>query len=249
MDRWLMKHVWTEDIDTGSKNNKTDLPTEWVKFLDLSTFFEQRLALVIKQVEERRKEHIIYPEKEAIFLWAKLCSPENIKVIILGQDPYHGGQASGLAFSIKPGNAIPPSLKNIFLELQASVPGFVSPRHGKLDDWGKRGVLLLNSVLTVDKGRPGSHYKLGWTWFTDYVISVLSKKLTGCVFMLWGNKAIEKEILINHSKHLVLKAQHPSPLAVVGSGSKQGPFSGCNHFCLANKFLAEVGKEPIDWTL
>uniref|UniRef100_A0A8D2CYF3 Uracil-DNA glycosylase n=1 Tax=Sciurus vulgaris TaxID=55149 RepID=A0A8D2CYF3_SCIVU len=192
----------------------------------------------------------IFPGDDQIMYWSYLCPPESIKVIIIGQDPYHAGQATGLAFSVAKGCQIPPSLKAIYTELNASVPDFSLPAHGCLDTWAKRGVLLLNTILTVEKGKPGSHQDLGWHWFTNYILSTLSEKLNSCVFILWGSKAISKANLISAEKHLILKSQHPSPLAARNQRYGVWPsFIGCNHFNKANEYLISKGKLPIDWKL
>lgn len=247
MDQWLTDNVWGHKhvIDT----ELDFLPKVWIDYLQLSEFFKKKLQSIFNICHEQRKVAIIYPEHHNIMRWAQLCSPTNIKVIILGQDPYHGGQATGLAFAVNSNSTIPPSLKNIFSELKRTYTEFIVPDNGCLDKWAAQGVLLLNSILTVEKGKPGSHHKLGWTWFTDYIISTISENAQHCVFMLWGNRAIEKEVLINNSRHLVLKAQHPSPLSVVGGSCKQVPFLGCDHFRLANAYLTQHNKSPISWQI
>ena len=160
----------------------------------------------------------------------------------MGQDPYHGeGQAHGLSFSVQEGVHQPPSLQNIFKELRDDL-GIPLPNTGNLELWAQRGVFLLNSVLTVRAGLPASHSKIGWSLFTDRVISILSEKREGVVFMLWGNYARSKRELIDHNKHLVLEAAHPSPLA-------RGAFFGCRHFSKANEYLIAKGKDPVNWSL
>lgn len=227
-----------------------DMAEEWLAFLDLSPFLKHKLCSLFNKVEQLRKKCIIYPPQPQIMSWSYMCKPEDIKVVILGQDPYHGGQANGQAFSVNRGFAVPPSLKNIFREIHNCYSEFISPGHGCLEQWGERGVLLLNTVLTVEEKKPGSHFDLGWIWFTNYIIATLSEKLSHCVFMLWGSKAIAKGSLINSHKHLVLKAQHPSPLAAKNNFSSSWPkFLGCGHFSTANKYLLEHGREPVDWTL
>ncbi|ACY41117.1 uracil-DNA glycosylase [Wood mouse herpesvirus] len=249
MDDWLKMHVWSQNW--MQRDSVMDfLPQSWIDYLQLSTFSSKKLEQIMAAVENRRKQTIVYPASEDVMRWAFSCQPENVQVVILGQDPYHGGQATGLAFSVHENFPVPPSLHNIFQELKRSVPDFKIPPSGCLDKWAEQGVLLLNCILTVDKGRPGSHHKLGWGWFTDYVISTISEKNDKCVFMLWGNKAIEKEVLINGSKHLVLKAQHPSPLASLGGySSKQSPFLGCDHFSIANTYLTRHNRPLISWNL
>ncbi len=175
-----------------------------------------------------------------IFNAFKFCPYEDVKVVILGQDPYHGeGQAHGLAFSVKKGVEIPPSLKNIYKELESDI-GFEPPAHGCLESWAKQGVFLLNTSLTVRKGQPLSHHGKGWETFTDHVISLLSQREKPMVFLLWGGNARSKKPLIDRSRHLVLEAPHPSPLSAYAG------FFGCKHFSKANDFLAKIG-ESVDW--
>ncbi len=193
---------------------------------------------------ERKKGIIIYPEQQDIFNAFKLTPFSAVKVVILGQDPYHGpGQAHGLCFSVKHGAAIPPSLRNIFLELSTDIPNFVIPEHGCLEAWAKQGVLLLNTVLTVEAGKPQSHAGIGWEVFTDAVIRVLNEKKEKLVFLLWGNPAQKKAALIDESRHYILRAAHPSPLSAARG------FLGCKHFSKTNKILLDNGLTPIDWQL
>jgi uracil-DNA glycosylase len=193
--------------------------------------------------EERNAGKTIFPEPNKIFSAFEQCSIEEIKVVIIGQDPYHGaGQANGLAFSVNVGQKIPPSLRNIFKELKDDL-GFEIPTNGDLTAWAKQGVLLLNSVMTVEEGRPGSHQHKGWETFTDAVISSLSNERNGIVFLLWGNYAKSKMELIDASKHKIFTAAHPSPLSAY-----QG-FFHCKHFSKTNEYLLLQGKKPIDWKL
>ena len=185
----------------------------------------------------------IYPPGPQIFAAFAATPFEAVKVVILGQDPYHGpGQAHGLCFSVPPGVAIPPSLDNIYKELTRDT-GFVRPDHGCLLPWAQRGVLLLNSVLTVEAGRPGSHQGRGWEGFTDHVVDVLNREREHLVFLLWGSYAQKKGAVIDPRRHRVLKAPHPSPL------SAHRGFLGCGHFSAANTYLARTGQAPIDWQL
>lgn len=185
---------------------------------------------------------VVYPKGGNIFKAFDSTPLNRVKVIILGQDPYHGeGQAHGLSFSVQEGVHQPPSLQNIFKELRDDL-GIPLPNTGNLELWAQRGVFLLNSVLTVRAGLPASHSKIGWSLFTDRVISILSEKREGVVFMLWGNYARSKRELIDHNKHLVLEAAHPSPLA-------RGAFFGCRHFSKANEYLIAKGKDPVNWSL
>ena len=193
-------------------------------------------------VEEKRS-HKVFPPGSMIFRAFNSTPFEKVKVVILGQDPYHGdGQACGLSFSVPEGVAVPKSLQNIYKELRDDV-GFIIPVSGNLQKWADQGVLLLNATLTVRAHTAGSHQRHGWETFTDCVIQRLSEQRTGIVFLLWGNYAIEKQRLIDTSKHYVLKAPHPSPL------SASRGFFGCRHFSKTNEILASLGKSPIDWQL
>lgn len=193
-------------------------------------------------VQQERKATHVFPPENLVFNAFKLTPFEDIKVVILGQDPYHNdGQAHGLSFSVPRGVALPPSLKNIYSELATDIPGFVVPSHGDLTSWAKQGVLLLNATLTVRAHQAASHQKKGWEEFTDQIIHAISQKRDNVVFMLWGSYAQKKSILIDSSRHLILKAVHPSPLSVYRG------FFGCRHFSKANQYLAGVSKTPIDW--
>jgi uracil-DNA glycosylase len=192
---------------------------------------------------ERERGKRIFP-KAAHWLRALDLTPlENVRVVILGQDPYHGpGQAHGLCFSVPPGVQPPPSLMNIYKELESDL-GIRRARHGFLEHWAKQGVLLLNSVLTVEMGRAASHRDRGWERFTDAIIRQVNTGATPVVFMLWGSYAQKKAAVVDTSRHLVLKAAHPSPL------SAHSGFFGCRHFSKANAFLQSKGLEQVDWTL
>jgi uracil-DNA glycosylase len=193
-------------------------------------------------LEKERSLFTVYPSNEDMYNALKLTSFENVKVIIIGQDPYHGPhQAHGLSFSVNDDIKIPPSLKNVFKELKSDVD-FTIPNHGNLTDWAKQGVLLLNATLTVRAGEPGSHQKKGWENFTDAIIKLISEEKENCVFLLWGNFAKTKTPLINSEKHLVLEAAHPSPLA-------RGAFFGCKHFSKTNAYLKSKNIPTIDWDL
>lgn len=186
---------------------------------------------------------IIYPPGPLIFNAFASTPFDQVKVVILGQDPYHGaGQAMGLSFSVPRGISIPPSLQNIFKELKQDI-GMPIPTHGDLSSWAKQGVLLLNASLTVRANEPNSHARLGWIEFTDTVITALSNEKENLVFVLWGKFAQEKQGLIDETKHLVLKAAHPSPF------SADKGFFGCKHFSQINQYLTTQGKDPIDWQL
>lgn len=193
--------------------------------------------------EQHKAGKIIYPQHDELFNAFKETLYEEVKVVILGQDPYHGpGQAHGLAFSVKPGITPPPSLKNIFKELKNDL-NLPIPNHGCLKKWADQGVLLLNTSLSVEENKPQSHAKIGWTNFTDVVIQKLNDHTKPLVFLLWGSHAKNKSVFITNKKHLVLTSAHPSPL------SAHNGFFGCHHFSKANHFLEIHGREPIDWTL
>lgn len=192
---------------------------------------------------ERSAGKQIYPEQSKIFDALKLTSFEQVKVVILGQDPYHGpGQAEGLSFSVPAGIPHPPSLQNIFKELQQDL-GIAYPKTGSLRPWAQQGVLLLNTILTVEGGKAQSHQNLGWQNFTDRLIQQLNQHRQGLVFLLWGSHAQKKQELIDASQHFILKSPHPSPL------SAHRGFFGCRHFSKTNQLLAQQGLEPIDWAL
>ena len=185
----------------------------------------------------------IYPPRNKIFNALKTTPFGNIKVVIIGQDPYHGyGQAHGLCFSVNRGVALPPSLKNIYKEMESDL-GIIQPNHGYLQSWANQGVLLLNTVLTVEEGKPNSHAKIGWQTYTDQIIKIANLQEQPIVFLLWGRNAISKAKFINQNKHLVLTSVHPSPLSAYGG------FFGCKHFSKCNEFLVQNGIEPIDWQL
>jgi len=197
-------------------------------------YFQKILAFI---ETERKAGKVIYPENENIFNALKLTELGDVKVVIIGQDPYHGpGQAHGLCFSVKPGVSSPPSLQNIFKEL-ASDLGCAAPRSVSLEDWARQGVLLLNTVLTVEQGRPESHAKIGWQIFTDRVIKTVNDHRSGVVFILWGAHAQKKAELIDQSKHHIIKSAHPSPL------SASRGFLGSKPFSKTNQLLAS----PIKW--
>ena len=198
-------------------------------------------ALAAQLHQEKREGRTIYPPGPLIFNAFNLTPFDKVKVVILGQDPYHGpGQAMGLCFSVPEGVPAPPSLKNIFREIGSDL-GVRMSGSPDLEPWARQGVLLLNSVLTVQAGTPTSHSRIGWAGFTDAVIRTLSQERRGLVFLLWGNFARSKKELIDTSRHTVLEAAHPSPLA-------RGAFFGCRHFSRTNQVLVSQGETPIDWT-
>lgn len=204
-------------------------------------YFIETLA----QVEQARQSgQVIYPPQSDVFNAFKLTDLAGLKVVILGQDPYHGpNQAHGLAFSVRKGVRTPPSLQNMYKELALEYPDFTIPEHGCLEDWAKQGVLLLNTVLTVVATQANSHRHLGWEQFTDFVVAQINSHCQGVVFLLWGSHAQKKGRFIDRSKHHVLEAPHPSPL------SAHRGFFGCGHFRQANDILQQQGKTPVTWQL
>lgn len=210
----------------------------------LNNEFQRDYFITLKAfLQQEKKQYAIYPPGSCIFSAFKHTPIEKVKVVILGQDPYHGpGQAHGLCFSVPGGVAVPPSLVNIFKELKTEL-GIPIPKHGNLEKWADQGVLLLNATLTVRANQAGSHQKKGWELFTDQVIRELSAKRSGLVFLLWGNYAKAKEVLIDTTKHYVLKAAHPSPLSAYNG------FFGCGHFLKTNEILEQQGLAPIDWSI
>lgn len=218
------------------------LGNEWDELL--ASEFQQEYYQQLREFLKREYwTRTIYPDMYEIFEALKLTSYSDVKVVILGQDPYHGpGQAHGLAFSVKPGVAAPPSLMNIFKELQDDLGCFI-PNNGCLIPWAKQGVLLLNTSLTVRAGAAGSHRGKGWEIFTDSIIQRLNARTEPIVFLLWGNPAKAKQRLITNRHHLVLTAAHPSPL------SAHRGFFGCRHFSRANAFLNSTGQGEIDWQI
>lgn len=218
-----------------------NIPT-WESALELEKqqpYFQDMLAYV---ANERAAGKVIYPPKNDVFSAFEYTRLADVKVVILGQDPYHGeGQAHGLSFSVKTGIKPPPSLANIYKELGQDIEGFHIPSHGYLLPWAKQGVLLLNTVLTVEQGKAHSHAKIGWETFTDKVIQQLNSKTQGLVFLLWGAHAQKKGKIIDGNKHTILSAPHPSPL------SAHRGFFGCHHFSKANQILIEQGNKPINW--
>ena len=221
------------------------LPDDWTKVLfkelqkpyliDLKAFLEK----------ERLQGKIIYPPEKDIFSCFALTPFDKVSVVIIGQDPYHGeGQAHGLSFSVRKGIPIPPSLKNIYKEIESDLH-LPIPSHGCLESWAKQGVLLLNATLTVEQSKPLSHHKRGWEQFTDAVVQTLLEKKQHLVFLLWGKNAQEKGLKypqLIQGRHLVLEAAHPSPFSATG-------FFGCRHFSKTNEYLIAHGKRPIDWQI
>ncbi len=207
---------------------------------EFSKPYFQSLVSFLKQ--EKLDNKTIYPPGSQIFNAFDHCPFENVKVVILGQDPYHQpGQAMGLSFSVPKGVPPPASLKNIYKELYSDLK-IETPSHGDLTSWAHNGVFLLNAILTVEKSKPGSHQKSGWQEFTDAVIKLLSDKKEHLIFLLWGNFARGKKSLIDQNKHAVLEAPHPSPLA-------GGAFFGCRHFSQANELLIKFNQKPVEWKI
>lgn len=206
--------------------------------------FEKTYYLKLKEfLINEYKTKTIYPDKYNIFNALKLTPYEQVKVVILGQDPYHGpGQAHGLSFSVQPGVQTPPSLQNMYKELRDDLGCFI-PNNGYLVPWAKQGVLLLNTVLTVEAGKANSHRKKGWENFTDEVIKKLNERDKPIVFLLWGNNAKEKMSLITNPNHFILTTVHPSPLSATRG------FMGCKHFSKTNEILKGIGEKEIDWQI
>ena len=204
-------------------------------------YFQSVLAFVEQQ---RKSGKTIYPPQDQVFSAFDMTPFESVRVVILGQDPYHGAnQAHGLAFSVLPGVKIPPSLRNMYKELAQDIEGFEIPSHGYLDAWASQGVLMLNTVLTVEEAKAHSHAKCGWEIFTDTIIAELNQRSGPIIFLLWGAHAQKKGQAIDADKHHVLVAPHPSPLS-----ARRG-FFGCQHFSMTNELLSSINQEPIDWTL
>lgn len=219
-----------------------NIGNEWDKLL--KDEFQKEYYLKLRQIlAHEYRTQIIYPDMYDIFNALKYTSYSDVKVVILGQDPYHGpGQAHGLCFSVKKGVQPPPSLQNIFKEIQSDL-GIAPPNHGELTAWAQRGVLLLNTALTVRAGQANSHKDLGWAIFTDRVIELLNERENPIVFLLWGANARQKAALITNPAHLKLTCPHPSPLSAFNG------FFGCKHFSKANEFLTAHGMEEIDWSI
>lgn len=220
-----------------------DLPTDWREPLQPQSEADSLARLRTFINDERSAGKIIYPPDGEWFRALELTAPQHVRVVILGQDPYHGpGQAHGLCFSVQPNVRIPPSLLNIFKELQADL-NVPRPKHGCLEHWARQGVLLLNSVLTVEAGQAASHAGKGWECLTDAIIRIVNERDQPVVFLLWGAHAQRKAAFVDRDRHLVLTAPHPSPL------SAPRGFLGCRHFSLANDWLVRQGAQPIDWSV
>ena len=239
---WIIpnKDIYFSHIMTNTIN--PDIEESWKA--TLMNEFQREYFITLKAfLQQEKKQYVIFPPGASIFSAFNHTPFDKVKVVILGQDPYHGpGQAHGLCFSVPPGVPAPPSLVNIFKELKSEL-GIPVPTHGNLEKWADQGVLLLNATLTVRANLAGSHQKKGWEQFTDQVIRELSARRSGLVFLLWGNYARAKESLIDTTKHYVLKAAHPSPLSAYNG------FFGCGHFIQTNELLQKQGLAPIDWSI
>ena len=220
-----------------------NLAADWFELLKNEFAKDYMLSLMAFLETQTRQQKVIYPQPDEYFTALALTPFKQVKVVILGQDPYHGPhQAHGLSFSVLPGVKVPPSLVNIYKELATDV-GVTPVTHGHLSQWAEQGVLLLNSVLSVEAGKANSHQRQGWEHFTDAIIALLNEQHSGIVFMLWGAYAQKKGRMIDRSKHLVLESVHPSPLSAYRG------FFGCQHFSKANHYLQSQGKTAIDWQL
>lgn len=227
----------------------------WQKIIEQEQSQDYYGQLAAEIAKQRTQGIAVFPRPEDVFRAFEFSDLADVKVVILGQDPYHGIanekiQAHGLAFSVQKGLKVPPSLVNIYKELTTDIEGFIAPKHGNLTTWAEQGVLLLNTVLTVQQGQAHSHAKLGWETFTDKIIAALNQHNNGCVFILWGahaQKKVQKKGLkdngIDASTHLILNGPHPSPLSAYRG------FFGCQHFSKANTWLREKGKKEINWLL
>ncbi|TRX42848.1 uracil-DNA glycosylase [Flavobacterium restrictum] len=219
-----------------------NLNLSWQKFLatEIEKPYFQDL---LKSVDDEYQNHTCFPPEDLIFAAFNSCSFQDLKVVIIGQDPYHGdGEANGLCFSVNDGVRIPPSLRNIFREINDDFDSVFMPTSGNLEHWSKQGILLLNASLTVRKDSPNSHKHLDWNVFTDAVIQKISEEKESIVFLLWGNYAQKKGAKIDRKKHLVLESGHPSPMS-----ANQGKWFGNKHFSTTNTFLVANDKEPIEW--
>lgn len=218
------------------------LESSWLAVL--KDEFEKDYMKELKQflIDEKKKGNQVYPKSDDVFNAFSLTPFNEVKVVIIGQDPYHGqNQAHGLSFSVQKGVRNPPSLQNIFKELATDIEGFITPNHGDLSNWAKQGILLLNASLTVNEGQPGSHQDKGWEHFTNEVIKTISNKKENIVFILWGKFAQLKEGLIDASKHYIIKSPHPSPFSAYTG------FFGSKPFSKTNEILKSLGKEEINW--
>lgn len=225
------------------KDKKIDLHSSWLAHLQPEFDRPYMRQLKAFLLQEKQAGKFLYPPSKQIFNAFNSTPLDRVKVVILGQDPYHGpDQAHGLCFSVESGVCAPPSLRNILKELQRDL-GCPIPTHGCLQSWAEQGVLLLNATLTVERGRAASHQNQGWEVFTDRAIQVVNESCEGVVFLLWGSYAQKKAALLDGRRHLILRSSHPSPLSAYRG------FLGCGHFSRANAYLEERDKQPIDWCL
>jgi uracil-DNA glycosylase len=228
----------------SSEAQNPALHSSWMNVLSVEfqqDYFKNLMEFI---TSEKNKGKLIFPSSADIYNAFNLTPLNKVKVVILGQDPYHGdGQAHGLSFSVKDDIKLPPSLKNMFKELEDDIDAFQLPTSGNLSKWAAQGVLLLNAILTVEAHKAASHQKQGWEQFTDNVIKLVSKECEYVVFLLWGKYAEQKERLIDEQKHMVLKAAHPSPFSAYRG------FLGCKHFSKVNEYLNSEGRTAIDWVL
>ena len=228
---------------SGASLEQVALEPAWKQRIGPWLLRQDMQALAAFLHQRRACGATVFPPPRQMFAAFDATPFDQVRVVILGQDPYHGpGQAHGLSFSVQPGVPVPPSLLNIHKELESDL-GLPRPDHGCLLPWAQRGVLLLNAVLSVEQGQPGSHQGRGWEGFTDHVVDVLNRQREGLVFMLWGSYAQKKGAVIDASRHRVLRAPHPSPL------SAHRGFLGCRHFSQANDYLCRGGGRPLDWSL
>ncbi|XP_018606758.1 uracil-DNA glycosylase-like [Scleropages formosus] len=225
----------------AARNVPPGFGESWRRALS-AEFGKPYFSKLMSYVAGERSRHTVYPPPDQVFSWTQMCAIQDVKVVILGQDPYHNpSQAHGLCFSVQKPVSPPPSLENMYKELSVDIEGFQHPGHGDLTGWAKQGVLLLNAVLTVRAHQANSHRDQGWETFTDAVVLWLNANLDGLVFMLWGAYAQRKGDVINRKRHHVLQAAHPSPFSV------HRGFFGCRHFSKTNELLQRSGKKPIDW--
>lgn len=241
-DRYLPHYVNALNNLLCMNEQKINLPPEWLELLE-GEFAKPYMNDLRSFIANEYRTHEVYPPKNEIFSALQTVLPADVKVVIIGQDPYHGkGQANGMCFSVNDGIAFPPSLRNIFKELESDI-GASQPTSGNLHAWASQGVLLLNATLTVRKGDANSHQNSGWGIFTDRVISELNRNYRAIAYMLWGSFAQQKAAQVDQTNNLILKAPHPSPF------SAHKGFLGCKHFSKANAYLISHGKQPINWQL
>ncbi|AKI29747.1 uracil-DNA glycosylase [Mandrillus leucophaeus cytomegalovirus] len=246
LKKWMLDNIPDNKPCVLSHDEQTrilSINKEWIVFLNIPSSDLALLQETVTAVQQARRRETVYPPPENVHRWSYLCAPNDVYVVIVGQDPYCDGSASGVAFGTLPEQVAPPSLQNVYRELARTVDGFERPVGGCLDDWCRRGVLLLNTVFTVVRGQPGSHRHLGWQLLSERVIMRLSDCREHLVFMLWGAEAQSLEYLIDKNRHLILKACHPSPKNTTKT------FVGNEHFVLTNAYLEKHHKRSIDWSL